>query len=143
MINGEVNGDGPKSPPMSPRTRHTRSTQQPRSRSPPTAAGRSPRARSREKEPETESDFEERRSKRCDDDSPFYPSVRFSPSVKNGSPYGRRTRSGGRRNMTSYLQSLASEDEQSEFNRQYSRDLRKRQARKLSEEGQEERRSTR
>ena len=45
--------------------------------------------------------------------------------------------------MTSYLQSLASEDEQSEFNRQYSRDLRKRQARKLSEEGQEERRSTR
>lgn len=143
-----MNGDsGIKSPPLSPRTRHTRSAQSqntPRGHSPPTAAGRSPRARSRdqEKDPETESDFEERHGRR--EDSPFYPSVRFSPSVKNGSPYGRRTRSGGRsRNMTSYLQSLASEDEQSEFNRQYSRDLRKRQARKLSEEGQEERRSTR
>lgn len=144
----QMNGDsGIKSPPLSPRTRHTRSAQSqntPRGHSPPTAAGRSPRARSRdqEKDPETESDFEERHGRR--EDSPFYPSVRFSPSVKNGSPYGRRTRSGGRsRNMTSYLQSLASEDEQSEFNRQYSRDLRKRQARKLSEEGQEERRSTR
>jgi hypothetical protein len=146
--NSLVNGDGPKSPPLSPRTRHTRSAQQPRSHSPPTAAGRSPRARSRgeEKETETESDFEERPTKLRDDaDSPFYPSgVRFSPSVKNGSPYGRRTRSGGRgTKLTSYLQNLASEDEQSEFNRQYSRDLRKRQARKLSEEGQEERRSTR
>jgi hypothetical protein len=40
--------------------------------------------------------------------------------------------------MSSYLQSLPSEDEQSEFNRLYTRDLRKRQARKLSEEGADE-----
>ena len=56
---------------------------------------------------DTESDYEERPSK-IREDSPFYPSgVRFSPSVKSGSsPYGRRTRSGGRSNMTSYLQGL-------------------------------------
>ena len=69
-------------------------------------------------------------------DSPFYPSphhVRFSPSVKTASPFGRKTRS-SRRGISSYIQSLPSEDEQSEFNRQYSRDLRKRQQRKASEE---------
>jgi hypothetical protein len=46
--------------------------------------------------------------------------IRFSPSAKTGSPYSRKTRS-GRRGLGSYIQSLPSEDEQSEFNRQYSR----------------------
>jgi len=71
-----------------------------------------------------------------DEDTPFYtspPHVRFSPSVKTGSPFGRKTRS-SRRGISSYIQSLPSEDEQSEFNKQYSRDLRKRQQRKASEE---------
>merc|ERR1712226_1786293 len=91
-----------------------------------------------------------------DRDSPFYPAppvghVRFSPSVKNkstSSPFGRKTRS-GRRGMSSssYIQSLPSEDEQTAFNKQYSRDLRKRQKRKASEEEREkdgvERRSSR
>ena len=85
-------------------------------------------------------------------DTPIYPApghVRFSPSVKNktsGSPFGRKTRSG--RRPYSYIQSLPSEDEQSAFNKQYSRDLRKRQKRKASEEDakdedQRERRSSR
>ena len=64
-------------------------------------------------------------------DSPFYPSapgphhVRFSPSAKTSnksentrSPFGRKTRS-SRRGLSSYIQSLPSEDEQSEFNRHY------------------------
>ena len=68
-----------------------------------------------------------------DVDSPFYPNragngphhVRFSPSAKsstvtntNSSPFGRKTRS-SRRGLSSYIQSLPSEDEQSEFNRHY------------------------
>merc|ERR1719192_1760320 len=75
-------------------------------------------------------------------DTPIYPApghVRFSPSVKNktsGSPFGRKTRSG--RRPYSYIQSLPSEDEQSAFNKQYSRDLRKRQKRKASEEDAKE-----
>ena len=62
-------------------------------------------------------------------DSPFYPAgphhVRFSPSAKTStnndnshSPFGRKTRS-SRRGLSSYIQSLPSEDEQSEFNRHY------------------------
>ena len=68
-----------------------------------------------------------------DVDSPFYPRrdgngphhVRFSPNAKpsatantNSSPFGRKTRS-SRRGLSSYIQSLPSEDEQSEFNRHY------------------------
>ena len=60
-----------------------------------------------------------------EEDSPFYPRgaqhVRFSPSAKvkeKGSPFGRKTRS-SRRGLSSYIQSLPSEDEQSEFNRHY------------------------
>merc|ERR1711972_354617 len=76
--------------------------------------------------------------------TPIYPApghVRFSPSVKrtsgtSGSPFGRKTRSG--RRPYSYIQSLPSEDEQSAFNKQYSRDLRKRQKRKASEEDAKE-----
>merc|ERR1719357_1700314 len=78
------------------------------------------------------------------EDTPIYPApghVRFSPSVKrtsgtSGSPFGRKTRSG--RRPYSYIQSLPSEDEQSAFNKQYSRDLRKRQKRKASEEDAKE-----
>jgi len=119
-----------------------------------TAAGRSPRASTRLAggggcKEESESEEEEDDSDRNIQPSvspDFYPAVanhvRFSPSVKNGSsPFGRKTRSGRRGtsgSRASYLQSLPSEDEQSEFNRQYSRDLRKRQARKMSEEGQQE-----
>ena len=81
-------------------------------------------------------------SEEDEQDTPIYPApghVRFSPSVKNktsGSPYGRKTRSG--RRPYSYIQSLPSEDEQSAFNKQYSRDLRKRQKRKASEEDAKE-----
>ena len=125
--------------PLPPQNRSTRSRRN--SGSPQTAAGRSPRAATKPAaaRPDSESESEEDEEK-LDESPPFYPNphhVRFSPSVKTGSPFGRKTRS-GRRGISSYLQSLPSEDEQSEFNRQYSRDLRKRQARKLSEEGAEE-----
>ena len=130
----------------SPRSALGRSTRSRRSSgSPITAVGRSPRGSAHENgklnhPDESESESEEENLKRVES-PPFYPSaahhVRFSPSVKNGSPFGRKTRS-GRRGMSSYLQSLPSEDEQSEFNRLYTRDLRKRQARKLSEEGADE-----
>ena len=141
-------GSGSRSP-RSGLSRSTRSRRSSVSPSPLTAAGRSPRASARENgnhrdESESESEEEEEEEEdtmKRDESPPFYPSaahhVRFSPSVKNGSPFGRKTRS-GRRGMSSYLQSLPSEDEQSEFNRLYTRDLRKRQARKLSEEGAEE-----
>merc|ERR1712058_15333 len=76
-------------------------------------------------------------------DSPFYPTaphhVRFSPSAKSQesqgshSPFGRKTRR-SRRGLSSYIQSLPSEDEQSEFNRHYRSDLRRRQQRRASEE---------
>merc|ERR1712098_865257 len=65
--------------------------------------------------------------------------VRFSPSAKSQeahnshSPFGRKTRS-SRRGLSSYIQSLPSEDEQSEFNRHYRSDLRRRQQRRASEE---------
>ena len=81
-----------------------------------------------------------------DVDSPFFPQghhVRFSPSAKNNqtengrSPFGRKTRS-SRRGLSSYIQSLPSEDEQSEFNRHYRSDLRRRQQRKASEEDNQE-----
>ena len=77
-----------------------------------------------------------------EEDSPFYPRarasqhVRFSPSAKvkeKGSPFGRKTRS-SRRGLSSYIQSLPSEDEQSEFNRHYKNDLKRRQHRRASEE---------
>ena len=71
-----------------------------------------------------------------EEDSPFYPRapqhVRFSPSAKvteKGSPFGRNTRS-SRRGLSSYIQSLPSEDEQSEFNRHYKNDLKRRQHRR-------------
>ena len=74
------------------------------------------------------------------EDSPFYNTasqrVRFSPSAKvneKGSPFGRKTRS-SRRGLSSYIQSLPSEDEQSEFNRHYKNDLKRRQHRRASEE---------
>ena len=66
-------------------------------------------------------------------DSPFYPAasssggghhVRFSPSAKtapsntDSSPFGRKTRS-SRRGLSSYIQSLPSEDEETAFNRHY------------------------
>ena len=81
-----------------------------------------------------------------DVDSPFFSQghhVRFSPSAKNNqtengrSPFGRKTRS-SRRGLSSYIQSLPSEDEQSEFNRHYRSDLRRRQQRKASEEDNQE-----
>ena len=89
-------------------------------------------------------------------DSPFYPQaqhhVRFSPSAKaaktdgSRSPWGRKTRS-TRRGIASHIQSLPSEDEQSEFNRHYRSDLRRRQQRRVSEEDnpedQDVRKSTR
>ena len=89
-------------------------------------------------------------------DSPFYPQaqhhVRFSPSAKaaksdgSRSPWGRKTRS-TRRGLASHIQSLPSEDEQSEFNRHYRSDLRRRQQRRVSEEDnpedQDVRKSTR
>ena len=92
-------------------------------------------------------------------DSPFYSPpqhVRFSPSAKTASPYSKKlrnkneeeervSRSGRSSRSRGYLQALPSEDEQSEFNKQYSRDLRKRQQRKNSNEEtqQEPRRSGR
>ena len=85
-----------------------------------------------------------------DVDSPFFPNghhVRFSPSAKNNqtengrSPFGRKTRS-SRRGLSSYIQSLPSEDEQSEFNRHYRSDLRRRQQRKASEEDSQEAQDT-
>jgi len=122
---------GGSSTPLNRSTRARRGSVSPTT--PLTAAGRSPRSINNVVDtPLTESDSDE--GKRVES-PPFYPSnhVRFSPSVKNGSPYGEKRRS-SRHGMRSYLQSLPSEDEQSEFNRQYSRDLRKRQARKLSED---------
>ena len=81
-----------------------------------------------------------------EEDSPFYPRasqhVRFSPSAKvneKGSPFGRKTRS-SRRGISSYIQSLPSEDEQSEFNRHYKNDLKRRQHRRASEEDKVEER---
>lgn len=123
--------------------RSTRSRRSSLSPTPRTAAGRSPRAAAKTAPPETETESEPEDNAQ----SPaFYPSnhhVRFSPSVKTASPFGRKTRSGRRALSSSFLQTLGSEDEQSAFNRQYSRDLRKRQARKLSEEGADEEPRTR
>ena len=131
------------SPPRST-NRSTRSRGIEGSSTPLTAAGRSPRSSGTLKDEintgrETESYSDDETGEIREESPPFYPNnhVRFSPSVKNGSPFGRKTRS-GRRGMRSYLQSLPSEDEQSEFNRQYTRDLRRRQARKLSEDMAEE-----
>ena len=104
--------------------RPTRSRRSSVSPIPLTAAGRSPRAKNKHETETEESDGVEANGsgggeKRAGS-PPFYPTnhhVRFSPSVKNTSPYGRKTRS-SRRRVGSYLQTLASEDEQSEFNRQ-------------------------
>ena len=74
---------------------------------------------------ESEADSDGNKEDGQEEDSPFYPRgaqhVRFSPNAKvkeKGSPFGRKTRS-SRRGLSSYIQSLPSEDEQSEFNRHY------------------------
>ena len=100
--------------------RSTRSRRSSVSPTPRTAAGRSPRAAAKTThETETESEPEDD-VKRAESPA-FYPSnhhVRFSPSVKTASPFGRKTRSGRRGIGSSFLQTLGSEDEQSAFNRQ-------------------------
>lgn len=73
----------------------------------------------------------------AEEESPFFQHVRFSPSAKPGSPSSRwkqRSCSGGGRAAANIarirLQNVPSEDEQSEFNRRYSRDLRSRRRRR-------------
>lgn len=62
-----------------------------------------------------------------DIDSPFFHHVRFSPSAKPGSPARRFSRQRAAASIAKMrLQNVPSEDEQSEFNRRYSRDLRSR-----------------
>ena len=93
----------PRSP-LSPRpTRTTRSTPQEKEH----------RGRSRSSSPDIETPF-------------TYSHVRFSPSAKPGSParFSRRRAAANIARMR--LQNVPSEDEQSEFNRRYSRDLRSR-----------------
>ena len=106
----------PRSP-LSPRpnTRNTRSTPMPKEV-----------RRSRSSSPETE-----------DIDTPFYNHVRFSPSAKPGSParFSRRRASRAAASIAKMrLQNVPSEDEQSEFNRRYSRDLRSRRQQERSGE---------
>lgn len=64
-------------------------------------------------------------------ESPFYNHVRFSPTVKPGSPSSRQMRSVERRSKLSRvrLHNVPSEDEQNEFKRRYSKDLRSRRRR--------------
>ena len=61
-------------------------------------------------------------------DSPFFNHVRFSPSAKPGSParWQRHTQRAAASIARMRLQNVPSEDEQQEFNRRYSRDLRSR-----------------
>lgn len=117
----------PRSPrlPLSPRpTRSTRSTPQEH-----TPVYPSSRARSRSSSPETE-----------DIETPPLPQynhqVRFSPSAKAGSIQGSPGRFSRRRAAANIarmrLQNVPSEDEQSEFNRRYSRDLRSRRQQERS-----------
>ena len=70
-----------------------------------------------------------------DESPPFYdhPVVRFSPSVKPGSS-PRRSPSSRRRSLRRVrLDNFTSEDEQKEFNRKYSRDLRTRKRAEMKE----------
>ena len=81
--------------------------------------------RSRSSSPETE-----------DIETPFsYNHVRFSPSAKPGSParFSRRRAARAAASIAKMrLQNVPSEDEQSEFNRRYSRDLRSRRQQERS-----------
>ena len=79
---------------------------------------RSKIGRSRSSSPDTE-----------DIETPFYNHVRFSPSAKPSSPARWQRRSNQRASAKiacMRLQNVPSEDEQSEFNRRYTRDLRSR-----------------
>ena len=75
--------------------------------------------RSRSSSPETE-----------DIETPFFNHVRFSPSAKPGSPARWQRQRSSQRAAANIarmrLHNVPSEDEQSEFNRRYSRDLRSR-----------------
>jgi hypothetical protein len=73
-------------------------------------------------------------------ESPFFNHVRFSPSAKPGSPARWSGNRSGLRKPANIgrmrLQNVPSEDEQSEFNRQYARDLRSR--RRVQRHGEDE-----
>ena len=84
-------------------------------------------ARSRSSTPDTE-----------DMDAPFFNHVRFSPSAKPSSPARRFSRQRAAASIAKMrLQNVPSEDEQSEFNRRYSRDLRSRRQQERSDNRQE------
>merc|ERR1712223_312047 len=109
------NGASPRSP-LSPRsTRVTRATPQ-------------EHRRSRSSTPDTEETDR-------DTHFPSYNHVRFSPSAKPGSParFSRR-RAAASSIAKMRLQNVPSEDEQSVFNRRYSRDLRSRRQQERSDD---------